>query len=82
MISYITTPTIVIAAILTAMFKLPVSSVAPFCLTIGVVCFFIGVMEIKSWQRVKEEILVMDGILQLFTGMAGLLTGSILYFLG
>jgi hypothetical protein len=46
----------------------------------GVVCFFIGVMEVRSWLRVKEDVLVLDGILQLFTGMAGLMTGAVMHF--
>jgi hydroxylamine reductase (hybrid-cluster protein) len=77
LISYITTPIILVAAVLTGLLNLSVGPVATFCFTIGVVCFLIGMMEVKAWQRVRKDVLALDGLTQLLTGVLGVVSGMI-----
>ena len=77
MISYITTLIIIVAAVITGVLGLTAQPVAAFCFTIGVMCFLIGLMEVKTWQRVQKGVLALDGLLQLLTGALGIVFGAI-----
>jgi len=77
LISYITTLIIIVAAVITGVLGLTAQPVAAFCFTIGVVCLLIGLMEVKTWQRVQKGVLALDGLLQLLTGALGIVFGAI-----
>lgn len=78
MISYITTPLIIVAVIVIGTLKLTAGHAAVFCFTLGVICLSIGYMEVKTWQRVKKDVLALDGLLQLLTGASGVICGAML----
>jgi len=62
---------------MTGVLGLTAQPVAAFCFTMGVMCLLIGLMEVKTWQRVQKGVLALDGLLQLLTGALGIVFGAI-----
>jgi len=78
MISALTTPLVLVAVAVVGLFNVPLPAIVSFCITIGSVCLLIGFAELKTWIKVRKDILAIDGVLQLFTGVSGLVCGMIL----
>lgn len=82
MTSYITCTMVVIATILVGIFSLGPICVATFSFTMGAFCTIIGLVEIKIWQiYLTKSLILLDGVLQMFIGISGLICGTVILLL-